>query len=159
VTQNQFGAAETEYVEVAQPIAIPADHPAYPTLKLLAEELDVAKREVEAGKVQVARTTETFTKPVDLELRRTRAAVDRVPVNRPVDSIPAVRQEGNEIIIPVVEEQVEVIRRLILKEEVHIRLEEETERYHDDVELRRQDIKVSQVPSEFIATERSLADG
>jgi len=151
VTHNRNDAAEyeIEIEEVAQPIAIPVDHPAYPTLKLLAEELEVSKREVETGKVQVTRTSETFTKPVDLELRRTHAAIDRVPVNLPVDSIPPVRQDGNEIIIPVVEEQVEVIRRLVLVEEVHIRLEEETERYHDDVELRRQDIKVSQIPSEF----------
>jgi len=81
-------------------------------------------------------------------MRRTRAAVDRVPINLPVDEIPAVRQDGDIIIVPVVEEIVEVTRRLILKEEVHIRLEEETERYHDDVQLRRQDIQVSHINSE-----------
>jgi len=132
----------------AVPIAIPVDHPAYDTLKLLTEELAVSKREVEAGTVRIERTTNSYSEPVELELRRTRAAVDRVPINLPVDEVPAIRQDGDVIIVPVVEETVEVIRRLILKEEVHIRLEEETERYHDDVELRRQDIHVSHINSE-----------
>jgi len=133
----------------AVPIAIPVDHPAYGTLKLLTEELAVSKREVEAGTVRIERTTHAHSEPVDLELRRTRASVDRVPINLPVDDIPAIRQDGDVIVVPVVEETVEVTRRLILKEEVHIRLEEETEHYHDSVELRRQDIQVSQKTREF----------
>ena len=136
-------------VELEQvPIAIPVDHPAYGTLKLLTEELAVSKREVEAGKVRIERTTRTHTEPVDLELRRTRASVDRVPINLPVDEVPAIRQDGDVIVVPVVEETVEVIRRLILKEEVHIRVEDETERYHDDVELHHQEIQVSHINSE-----------
>jgi len=132
----------------AVPIAIPVDHPAYNTLKLLTEELAVSKREVEAGKVRIERTTKTYTEPVDLELRRTSAAVDRVPINLPVDEVPAIRQDGDVIIVPVVEETVEVTRRLVLKEEIHIRVEESTERYHDDVELHRQEIQVSHTNSE-----------
>ncbi|MCL1799931.1 MAG: YsnF/AvaK domain-containing protein [Promicromonosporaceae bacterium] len=139
---------EVVVAEVAEPVTIPVDHPGYQTLKLLAEELNVSKRTVDTGVVRVERKTTTHTEPVDLELRRTSAAVDRVAINQPVDTIPTIRTEGDVVIVPVVEEQVEVTRRLILKEEVHIRLDESTERYHDDVEVRKQDVEVSQIPSE-----------
>ena len=140
--------AAVEEVAIAEPINIPVDHPGYQTLKLLAEELQVSKRTVDAGGVRIERKTTTHTEPVDLELRRTSAAVDRVAVNQPVEAVPTIRTEGDVVIVPVVEEIVEVTRRLILKEEVHIKLEESAERYHDDVELRKQDVEVSQIPSE-----------
>jgi stress response protein YsnF len=47
--------------------------------------------------------------------------IGRVPVGRPVDTMPPVRQEGDTTIVPVVEEIIVVGRRLILKEEVRIR--------------------------------------
>jgi len=140
-------------VEVAVPVAeealtIAVDDPNYKTLKLLAEELKVSKRTVEDGGLRLERKTTTHLEPVDLELRRTSAAVERIAIDQPVDSIPTIRTEGDVVIVPVVEEKVEVIRRLILKEEVHIRLDESTERYHEDVELRKQDVEVSHITSE-----------
>ena len=156
---DKEAVAEIDVEVAAVPLAIPVDHPAYDTLKLLTEELAVSKREVDAGVVRIERKTTVRTEPVDLELRRTSAVVDRVPIDQPVDEIPKIRQDGEVIIVPVVEETVEVIRRLILKEEVHIRLEESTERYHDDVEVRRQDVEVSQLPTESDDNGKVLADG
>jgi hypothetical protein len=47
--------------------------------------------------------------------------VERVPVNRIVDGPVQTRQEGDVMIVPVVEEVVTVQKRLLLKEEVRIR--------------------------------------
>ena len=46
--------------------------------------------------------------------------VTRVPINRIVTAAPDIREEGNVLIIPVVEEQVFVEKRLVLVEEVRI---------------------------------------
>jgi hypothetical protein len=47
-------------------------------------------------------------------------SVERVPVNRLIDSPPRVREEGDTTIVPVVEEVITVQKRLMLKEEVRI---------------------------------------
>jgi hypothetical protein len=41
---------------------------------------------------------------VDEMLNHERVEIDRVPIGRPVDAIPPVRQEGETAILPVVEE-------------------------------------------------------
>jgi len=47
-------------------------------------------------------------------------AVERVPVNRLVDQMPETRQDGDVLIVPVVEEVLTIQKRLLLKEEVRI---------------------------------------
>lgn len=47
--------------------------------------------------------------------------VERIPVNRFIDGPVETRQEGDLTIVPVVEEVLTVQKRLLLKEEVHIR--------------------------------------
>jgi hypothetical protein len=49
------------------------------------------------------------------------AGVERIPVNRLVDTAPETRTEGDVTIIPIVEEVMVVEKRLLLKEEIHIR--------------------------------------
>src|SRR6185312_3710892 len=64
--------------------------------------------------------------------------VDHVPVGRVVDVAPPVRTEGDTTIIPVVQEEVIIQRRLILKEEIHLRRVQRTERHRETVTLRQQ---------------------
>ena len=44
------------------------------------------------------------------------SAVDRV-----VETAPEIRQEGDVMIIPIVEEEVVLVTRLVLREEIHVR--------------------------------------
>jgi stress response protein YsnF len=74
--------------------------------------------------------------------------VERVPVDRPVDAMPSIRQEGEVTIIPVVEEVLKVERCLVLKEEVHIRRVKTTERHQEQVTLRKQEVLVSRTQIE-----------
>jgi hypothetical protein len=69
--------------------------------------------------------------------------VERVAIGRVVDAVPPVRHEGDVTILSVVEEVVVVERRLVLKEEVHLRRVQTTERYVETVTLREQDITVT----------------
>jgi len=57
---------------------------------------------------------------IDEHLFADEVAVERVPVNRIVDQMPETRQEGDVLVVPVVEEVITVQKRLLLKEEVRI---------------------------------------
>jgi len=117
-------------------------------IPVFEETLSVARRVVETGKVSVSRVTHNHQQQVDELLQHQKVEVERIPIDRPVEAMPSVRQEGDVTIIPVVEEVVKIERRLVLKEEVHIRRVKQTERYQETVTLRRQEAVVSRQPLE-----------
>jgi stress response protein YsnF len=80
---------------------------------------------------------------VDEDLARERVEIEAIPINLRIDAVPEVRQEGDITIIPVVEEQLVVERRLMLKEEVRIRRVRSTERHQEKVKLRYQEAVVT----------------
>jgi len=118
------------------------------TLRLLAEELSVERRVIETGRVRVATVTREHEEFVDEPVLHTHVEVQHVPVNRPVETMPAVRQDGDTTIVPVVEETLVVERRLVLREELHIRRARTTARYRERVTLRRQEAVVTRTPGE-----------
>ena len=91
-------------------------------IPLVEEEVRLSKRTVETGRVRVFLTTETVEETLRETLRSRRAEIERVPVGREVKEVPATRQEGDVIIVPVVEEVLVTVKRLVLKEEIHLRL-------------------------------------
>ncbi len=119
------------------------------------EQITVRKEERETGRVRVTTVTREHEQLVDELLKREQVEVQRIPVGKAVAEVPPVREEGDTIIVPVVEEVLVVQRRLMLKEEVHIKRIHATERYQDRVRLRKQEAVVNRVASEAPATERS----
>ncbi|WP_239025176.1 YsnF/AvaK domain-containing protein [Rhodoligotrophos defluvii] len=117
-------------------------------IPLHAEELSVSKEKVETGRVHVGTVTRTHEALVDEELASDHVQIERVAVNEPVDAVPPVRQEGNVTIVPVLEEVLVLERRLMLKEEIHIRRVHTTERHRESVTLRRQEAVISRSPAE-----------
>ena len=115
-------------------------------IPVFEEALSVAKRVVETTRVQVSRVTHDHQQMVDELLEHQKVEVEHVPIDRPIETMPAVRQEGDVTIVPIVEEVLKVERRLILKEEVHIRRVRHTERHQEMVTLRRQEAQVSRIP-------------
>lgn len=126
-------------------------------IPLYEEELSVAKRVIETGRVQVSRVTHSHQQAIDELLRHEKVEVERVAVDRPIDLMPSVRQEGDVIIVPVVEEVLKVERRLVLKEEVYIRRIQKTERYQETVTLRKQEAVVSRLDPEEPAVSQERA--
>ena len=90
----------------------------------------------------VTREHETF---VDEALNHERVQIERRPIGRQVDAIPPVRQEGDTTILSVVEETLVIARRLILKEEVHIRRLHVSERHQEAVVLRKQEAVITRI--------------
>jgi uncharacterized protein (TIGR02271 family) len=112
------------------------------------EELSVTKRVVETARVRVSRVTHTHQQLVDELLQQEKVEVEHVLIDRQVEVMPSIRQEGDVTIIPVVEEVLKVERHLVLKEEVHLRRIKKTERYQESVTLRRQEAEITRLPIE-----------
>src|SRR5215472_11381330 len=128
-------------------------------LQLFAEEAKVSRRTVETGRVRVAKVTRTRDHLIDELLARTRFEVERVPIGRLIDAIPAIREDGDLTVVPIVEETVIVERRLMLKEELHIRRVQTSERYQQTVQLRYQTAEVTRIPAQNPASDNDAVVG
>jgi stress response protein YsnF len=126
------------------------DHTGTAEVQVLAlhkEDVAVSKR-VRKTLVQATRKTRTRDTVVQEDLHHDQVVVERVAIGRVVDAVPPVRQEGDVTILSVVEEVLVVERRLVLKEEVHLRRVRTTERHVETVALREQDVSVTRTPIE-----------
>ena len=82
---------------------------------LYEERANITKRQIVTGQVTVSSVTREHEQLLDELLDRETVEVRRLPIGRMVDTIPAVREEGDTIIVPVVEEVLVLQRRLQLK--------------------------------------------
>ena len=115
--------------------------PGETVIPLAEERAAVAKREVETGRVRVALTTETETVIARETLRGRRVEIERVPVNRMLPDgqpAPQSREEGDTLVVPVVEEVAVVVKRLFLREEVLLRFVATEAPFEEEVTVRRQ---------------------
>lgn len=108
------------------------------TLSLVAEVAEVAKHRRIIGRVDVRTVTETSDEVLKTSLETGTVEVTRIPLNRHVNVAPTIRTEGDVTIIPVLEEFLFVEKRLLLKEEIHIRRITRAEEVETTVPLRRQ---------------------
>lgn len=124
--------------------ALPSDAVEH-VVPLLEEEVRVDKREVLTGKVRIQTIAEAFEEKAGAVLQGERVEVTRIPMDRVVNEAPAVRTEGDVTIVPVLEEVLFVEKRLVLKEELHIRRTATTETVEVPVTLRRQRAVIDRV--------------
>lgn len=111
------------------------------------EELHVEARPVPGGRVVVRKHVSVGDEVVDVPLTREEVTVERVPRDELVDAPPPVREEGDTTIVPVLEEEVVVEKRLRLKEELRITRRRREERRTSRVPLRREEVTVERVPA------------
>ncbi len=90
-------------------------------IPLVEERVSATKRTVETGRVRVRTRVAHREELVRAELARDEVAIERVPVGREIDEMPAIRQDGDTTIVPVVEEVLVVEKRLVLVEEIRLR--------------------------------------
>ncbi len=87
---------------------------------LVAETAAVSKRFRTTGRVRVKVRTETERRMLVEELAGQEIEIERVPRNELIETIPEVRTENGTTIIPLVQEQLVVEKRLVLVEEVRL---------------------------------------
>lgn len=114
---------------------------------LHVEQLSVTKRRIVTGLARISTRTREQEHHIEVPLAREVVEIERRPVGQCVESMPSVRQEGNTVVIPVVEEELVVERRLILKEEIRVTRVQETKIHRQHVVTRKQDVEISRVPA------------
>lgn len=116
------------------------DEQAMPAEKiaLAEEEVEFSKQTVSGDRVTVTRKTSHQQHVIDELLTQEHVEIEHVAIGEKVSTMPPIREENDLVIIPIVEEKIEVIRTLILKEEIHIKKVTTDERFHQVVELRSQ---------------------
>jgi len=136
-----LGREELEALDVAtsgENLVVPVVH----------EELDVHKRWVESGRVRVSKVVHQHEEVVDEPLLREEVEVERIAINRAVDGPVAIRHEGDVMIVPILEEILVVEKRLLLKEELHIRRRRSEVSHPQRVMLRSEVATVEHVKDE-----------
>jgi len=105
------------------------------------EEVEISKRERQAGEVQVGKHVETERISQPVSKRRERVYIERRPVSG--DTTRGATFEDDEIHVPVTEEEVVVDKRPVVKEELVVGKEtvEDSETIETDVRKERFDIK------------------
>jgi uncharacterized protein (TIGR02271 family) len=117
---------------------------------VVAETLQVEKRKVEAGGVRVRKVVHEREELVDEPLMRDEVQVKRVAVGRVVDGPVPVRHVGDTMIIPLLEEVLVVEKRLMLKEELHVRKGQVETHKPQRVTLRSEEAFVERVGDETL---------
>lgn len=116
--------------------------PSAMTIPIAEERLKFGKRTVQTGVTRVVKRVRDREEEVDQPLLKQNVEVERVPVHRFVDAPAPVRQQNGTTIVPVMEEVLVVEKRLLLREELHIRTVSETIRHRQTVTLRHEEIEV-----------------
>lgn len=111
-------------------------------LKLAEEQVTLSKEKIVDGRVRVTRSTSEHDEVINTLLQREKVEVERVPKAQRIETMPEIREENGVLIVPVVEEEIEIVRKLILKEELHIRKVEQQVPFQEVVTLRKQHVKV-----------------
>jgi uncharacterized protein (TIGR02271 family) len=111
-------------------------------IPVIEESARILKRKVETGKVRIEKKVVSERQTLRAPVRHEHVEIERVEVNRPVDEYPDIRVEGDTTIIPVVEETFEVIKRLVLKEEIRVQKITDEDIQDLQAELRREQVEI-----------------
>jgi uncharacterized protein (TIGR02271 family) len=131
--QRQLQALSTEPFEQSR-VVVP----------LIEEELKVNKSWAQAGEVVLRKVVSTSTEEVPVELGYEEVQVDRVAVNRELGEgeTAGPRQDGDVWVIPVVREELVVLKRRVVTEEIRVTKHRATREETIREEVRREDLKV-----------------
>jgi len=124
-------------------------------IPVISEEVVADKRTVRTGAVRVHKKVQKRTEHVDMPLMRETVDVRRVVVNKVVTAAPQTRTEGDTTIIPVVEEEIVVTKRLVLKEEIHLTRRRTVSNATQDITVGREEAEVERVDAEGRRVEES----
>jgi uncharacterized protein (TIGR02271 family) len=112
------------------------------TIQVKEERLQAEKRPVQTGEVTVRKEVHTEHQTIDVPVQREEVVIERTPVHG--QAAAGTIREGEEIRIPVREEQVEVSKHAVVTEEVKVgkRVVQDTEHVAGDV--RKEEVRVEQ---------------
>lgn len=119
-------------------------------IPVIEERLKIEKKVIEAGKVKISKKIREEEETVDIPVMQEEVQVERVPVNKFVETAPQVRYEGDTMIVPVLREVLVVEKRIELIEELHITKRTNQTQVSQVVTLRTEEVTVERLPGESI---------
>lgn len=120
----------------ARPVVIP----------VIEEQLQVETRIVETGTVRINKKVHEEEVNVDAPVVYDNLDIERIPINEYVDTAPpAVRYEGETMIVPILEEVVVVEKRLVLREELRITKRQVQTTVSKPVTLRKEEVTIERI--------------
>jgi uncharacterized protein (TIGR02271 family) len=120
--------AELQRLSTAGAAGVPVAAQGVETLELQEERL-VANTELEeAGRVRIRKEVEELPRRLEVDAYVEEVTVEHVPIGRIVKEQESAREENGVYIMPIYEEQLVVVKRLVLKEEIRIHRQSTTEK-------------------------------
>jgi len=116
-------------------------------IPVVEEKINVQKRLHEVGTVEIRKTVHEHTEVVDELLKSEEVEVERVAVNRIVEEPIPIRNEGDTMIISLLEEVLVIEKRLLLREEVHIKKVQTVVHEPQEVLLREERVEIVRKPN------------
>jgi uncharacterized protein (TIGR02271 family) len=111
-------------------------------IPVVQEEMQVGHRVTETGRIRVNKTVNEREEVVDEPLVREDFEIERLPVNRVLDKPMEVEYEGDTMLLPVMEEEIVVEKRLILKEVIRVTRRKKEIHQPQRVTLRSEEVTV-----------------
>ena len=118
------------------------------TIPLHAEELSVRTTEKDLGKLRIQKSVEHFPVQEDVELGTDVVEVERVPSDEEFDEMPRQWQDGDTLVIPVVEEVLVLTRRYRVVENVRVTRRREVRTERIEADLQREVVTFTQEDAE-----------
>lgn len=115
-------------------------------LPVIEEEVRVETHPQLSGTVEIRKTVHERTEVVDLPLHSEQVEVNRVAIHRFVDAPVPLRHDGDTLIISLLEEVLVVEKRLLLREEVHVKTVRKELHNPQEVLLREERVDVVRTP-------------
>jgi uncharacterized protein (TIGR02271 family) len=120
-------------------------------IPVIRETLEVGRQKVETGKIHISKTVNERQETINIPLQSEQYEVVRLPVGQRVETLPpAIRYEGDTMIVSVVKEILVVEKKYELVEELHItkRITNTTET--QTVTLRTEEVNTERTPVQEI---------
>jgi uncharacterized protein (TIGR02271 family) len=117
------------------------------TIPLASEEVELSKRAVQQAVVRIQTKVREEERIIETRLLKDEVTVERVEMNRPIESPMEPRYEGEVLVIPVIEEVLVVSKQLVLKEELRITQRSVARPHAQAVLLRHEEAMVEREPT------------
>ena len=123
-------------------------------IPVVSEELEVETHHVARGRVRVSTRVEMHDQTIETPVVHEEVVVERIPVNTLVEGdAPQVKEEGDVLVIPVLEEVIVVEKRLMLRELVRVSKRRTTTTAQETVALRRHVVDVERIEGPPVKSE------
>lgn len=117
-------------------------------IPVIEEYAVIDKEVVETGKVKISKRIKEREQLIDVPLMHEEVSVERVPVNKFMETKPEIRYEGDVMIIPVVEQRVVLQKQLFLTEELHVKRNVIETHHTAEMSLLKEEVDIKRIAAD-----------